>query len=83
MDHDAKVAVLIGLIFSIVPTIGIVIVWFQRRAQFDGSNHGFASINQRFDEMILFWRQELHGFEYRQDVKLKRLEAGRADGGHR
>jgi hypothetical protein len=81
MDHDAKVAVLIGLIFSIVPTIGIVIVWLQRRAQFDGSNHGFASINQRFDEMILFWREELRGFEERIVSRLKRLEAGRSDGG--
>ena len=54
MEHDFLVSVLIGMIFSIVPTIGIVIVWFQRKAQFDGSSHGFASINQRFDEMILF-----------------------------
>lgn len=81
MEHDFLVSVLIGMIFSIVPTIGIVIVWFQRKAQFDGSSHGFASINQRFDEMILFWREELRGFEERIVSRLKRLEAGRSDGG--
>jgi hypothetical protein len=74
MRHDLLVSVLIGLVFSMVPTIGIVIVWLQRNVQFHGLDQGFASIDQRFDEMINFWRAELHGFEERLVGRMKRLE---------
>ena len=74
MRHELWASVIVGLICSIVPTIGIVIVWFQRKVQFDGFNQGFASIDQRFDEAIKFWRAELKGFEERLGARLKRLE---------
>jgi hypothetical protein len=78
MRHDLLVSVVIGLIFSIVPPIGILIVWFQRKAQFDGLNkvvnQRFASIYQRFDDAIRFWREELRGFEERMVARLNRLE---------
>jgi hypothetical protein len=90
MRPDFLVSIIIGLIFSIVPTIRIVVVWLQRNAQFDdfsqqfdGVNQRFTSIDRRFDEAIKFWREELRGFEERMVGRLKRLEAGRADGGHR
>lgn len=75
--HDFLVSVLIGLIFSILPTIGIVVVWLQRKAQFDGFNQRFESIDRRFDEAIEFWREELRGFEERMLARLRRLEGRR------
>jgi hypothetical protein len=77
MRHDVWAAIMVGLTASVMPTVGIVIVWLQQRAQFDGFNRRFASIDERFDEMIIVWREELRGFEDRMVARLKRREESR------
>jgi|ERR1017187_9516919 hypothetical protein len=67
MEHDVWIAIISGLTATAVPTVGILIVWLQDKAQ-------FASINQRFDDMRELWRAELRRFEEGLDARLKRLE---------
>ena len=67
MEHDVWIAIISGLTATAVPTVGILIVWLQDKAQ-------FTSINQRFDDMRELWRAELRRFEEGLDARLKRLE---------
>ena len=38
MEHDVWIAIISGLTTSIVPTVRIIVVWLQRKVQFDGVN---------------------------------------------
>jgi hypothetical protein len=75
--HD----VLVAFAGSILPSIGILIVWLQNKARFDavdarfnGVGEQFKSINQRFDDMRDLWRAELRRVEEVIDARLKHVE---------
>ena len=61
--HD----VLVAFAGSILPSIGILIVWLQNKARFD-------AIDQRFDDMRDLWRAELRRVEEVIDARLKHVE---------
>ena len=65
--HEILVGAVSGLTASILPTVGILMVWLQNKEK-------FSAINQRLDDMREIWRSELKRVEEVIDARLKHLE---------
>jgi hypothetical protein len=74
MGQDLRIAMIVGLTATILPSVGILMVWLQNKTQFaaikDSMKQGFDAVDRRFDDMRDLWRGELRGFEERLGAKL-------------
>ena len=77
MNQQIALAAITGITATIVPTVGILLVWLQNKTRFDAIDKRFDAVNQRFDDMKDLWRSELRRVEEVLDARLKHQEEKR------